>query len=619
MPEALPLVSGFHMWATLGIIALALVFYVVEWTPIEVTSIGVICALLLFFSIFPFPAPGHPDQLEPSGFLHGFANPALITVLALLVMGQGLVRTGAFDLGVRVLIEHMGRLGGLSLVVVLAVVAILSAFVNNTPIVVIFIPIMQMVAARLRISPSKTMMPLSFVAVLGGMTTLIGSSTNLLVNGALLEVGQRPLGFFEFSVPALVLAVVGLVYAVVLAPRLLPDRGSLVDKLFIGDGKQFVAQVTVQEGSSFVGKDAPGGMFEGFRDMTVHLVQRGEEAHLPPFEGLVLRPGDILIVAAPRKALTEFLSKHPGLLYSAPGGGGSSENGDGMPWRGKESMVAEAMVTPASRMIGRTLLQIGFHHQTHCVVLGIQRRSRMIRGRMTDIRLQAGDVLLIQGPSQDIDALGGHGDVLLIQWSQEELPVVDHAKRAVLIFLAVVALAASGVLPTVAAALTGALAMVVSGVLNVRQAARAIDARIVTAIAGALAMGLALEKSGGAAFLAGQAVAALQGFGPATILSAFFLLVAVFTNILSNNACAVLFTPIGVDIALMLGIPPHVFAIVVVLAANCSFASPLGYQTNLLVMGPGHYRFRDFVRAGIPLIVLLWVTFTLFGPWYFGV
>jgi di/tricarboxylate transporter len=243
----------------------------------------------------------------------------------------------------------------------------------------------------------------------------------------------------------------------------------------------------------------------------------------------------------------------------------------------------------------------------------------MIRQRITDIRLQSGDVLLIQGQPDDLTRLRRNRDVVLLEGSAEELPALDHAKRATAIFIAVVALAASGVLPIVVAALAGAAAMVMVGVLNVRQAFQAVDAKIFTTIGAALALGVALQKTGGAQYLAQALVSALEGATPATILSLFFLLVAVLSNIISTKTAAVLFTPIAVDLAQALGVEPQVFAVAVIFAANCSFASPLGYQTNLLVMGPGHYRFADFFRAGLPLIVLMWLVFTLFAPWYYGI
>ena len=608
----------FHMWGTFAIIVAALAMYASERWPLEVTSFVTVCVLLLFFHFFPVPGPKGRNLLDAARLLQGFANPALVTVLALLVIGQGMVRTGSLETGAQYLMRMGGRRAWILVPGIMAVVFVVSAFLNNTPVVVIFIPIMQTLAARIRVSPSKVMMPLSFAAVLGGMTTVVGSSTNLLVNSALIEVGQAPFRFFDFTVPGLVIAGCGFLYVLLIAPHLLRARASLVDALLTGGGRQFIAQITVSGTAKLLGAEAKGGLFPDLPDVTVRLIQRDEEAILPPFEGYSVRAGDVFIVAATRKALTDALSKDDGLLTPDLK---DLEEGDldtdGLLQR-RERVVVEVMVAPASRMIGQTLAQIGFRRRTGCIVLGIQRRSRMIRARMGSIRLEAGDELLIQGTHEAVRALRGERDVVLIESSAQELPFVEHALSAMAIFGAVILLAASGAVPIVVAALTGAAAMVATGVLNVRQAARSIDPSIVAAVGSALAMSVALQETGGAAFLARNIVQAFNGLGPAIVLSIFFLLVACFTNILSNNACAVLFTPIAVDMAQQLNIEVSIFAMAVVFGANCSFASPLGYQTNLLVMGPGHYRFTDYTLTGTPLILVLWGVFSLFAPWYFG-
>ena len=610
----------FQRWAVFAFILVGLVFYVFERAAMEVTSLGIICALLIFFHFFPVIHDGVP-ALTPGRILQGFANPALITVLALLVMGQGMVRTGVLDRGANLLLGVGGGSLTVSLLLILVAAMAVSAFLNNIPVVVIFIPIMQALAHRYGRSASKLMIPLSYGSVLGGMTTLIGSSTNLLVNSALIEVKATPFGFFDFTIPGLVMASVGLIYVLLVAPRLLPDRSGMADSIVDGDGKHFVAQITVTAESKLVGKGAPGGHFSVLPDKTLRMVQRGEQAILPPFEDFTVRPGDILVVSATRKALGNFLAEDPGLLYPAleedrdvPG-----QVTSGGRWLEGGQALAEVMVAPASGLAGLTLPQIGFRYKTHCIVLGLQRRSRMVRERITGIRLRAGDVLLVQGQPDDIAALKRFRDVVLLEWSAEELPVLDHAKRATLIFITVLALAASGVVPIVVAALTGAAAMVVVGVLNVRQAFQAVDPKIVTTIGAALALGVTLQETGGARYIAQGLLTTLGDAGPATILSLFFLLVAGLSNIISTKTAAVLFTPIAVDLAVAVGVEPQVFAVAVVFAANCSFASPLGYQTNLLVMGPGHYKFIDFVRAGTPLIVLMWIVFSLFAPWYYGI
>jgi len=287
-------------------------------------------------------------------------------------------------------------------------------------------------------------------------------------------------------------------------------------------------------------------------------------------------------------------------------------------WQVGNQILAEAMVTPASRHVGQTLVQIGFRYKYHCVVMGIQRRSQMIRARVTEVRLEPGDVLLIQGREADIEALRGDQDILLIEWTAAEMPAVNHATSTLVIFVGVIAVAALGIVPISIATLTGAGLMLATGVLNIRQATRAIDRTIVMMIAAALALGSALQATGGAEFLASILLAVLGDASPAIVLSAFFLLVAVLANLISTKATAVLFTPIAVGIANGLSLPVEPFAVAVVFAANCSFASPIGYQTNLLVMAPGNYRFVDFIRVGTPLLIIVWLVFSFVAPWYYG-
>ena len=598
----------FHMWVTLAFIVAALAVYAMERLPVEVSSLGILGGLMAFFALFPVPAGGGRHPVDATALLAGFANPGLITIAGLLIVGQGILQTGVLDRVAR-FADRAGRgIGWLSIAIALALVMVASAFVNNTPLVIIAIPIMQALAAHLGRPASHLLIPLSYAAILGGRLTLIGSSVNLLVASVLLDLTGRQLGFFEITVPGLVVAGVGFAYLLLAVPRLLPERASMAHALVEGAGKQFIAQLTVTPASKLVGTAAVGGFFPVLPELTVHMLQRAEHAILPPFEDLRIEPGDVLVVAATRKALTDALRADAGLS--------GGDNGDqGSP---RTQALVEAMVTPYSRFETQTLEAIGFRRHYDCLVLGIQRRSRMLRRRLTDIRLEAGDVLLLQGPRSAIRALRGDPDILLMEWSATDLPAAHHGRRAVAIFLGVVLAASSGVVPTVVAALLGALAMLVAGVLTLDQAVRAVDRRIVLMLAATLALCTALQATGGALYIANAVLAALDGAGPAVIHAALFLIIAAVTNVLSNNACAVLFTPVAVGIASQLGVDPAIFAIAVIFAASCSFATPIGYQTNLLVMGPGHYRFVDFVRAGLPLTVIVWLAYSAFAAWYYG-
>lgn len=621
MAELLTFVHGptFHMWVTLMVVAIAMVFYAADIMPLEITSCVVISILLLLFLFFPYEDGSGVLKIDTATILQGFSNPALLTVLALLVVGQGVVQTGALNTISAYILKCSFNSAYLAFFIVLVVVGLISGLLNNTPVVVIFIPIIAALAKEVDISVSKIMMPLSYVAITGGMTTLIGSSTNLLVSGTLINMGLRPLGFFDFVIPGAVLAGIAFVYIFLIVPRILPDRASLARSLMGEDGREFIAQIEIEPGSEFLGKKLESGGLPGFNDINVKMIQRGEHAFLPPFEEeLVIRSGDLVVVAATRKEIGRLLTKAPSALLQNQPGADHIRDEDDEDEVHTDTSLAEVIVTPASRMIGRTLEQIGFHHNHHCVVLGIQRHARVIRSRLSEIRLAAGDVLLVVGKSKDVLMLQESKDMLLLEWSAEEIHSGKKAPMAATIFAGVVGLAALNIVPIVVASFIGAGSMIMTGCLNLRQAKRSIDSQIIFIVVASLAMGTALQATGGAAFIAKHLIDLMHGASPYAVMSALFALMIVVTNVLSNNATAVLFTPIAVGTAQELKVPYEMFVFAVIFASNCSFMTPIGYQTNLLVMGPGHYKFVDFVKAGAPLAIIIWAAYTLFAPWYFG-
>lgn len=602
---------GIHMWITLAFIGVAVASYALEKISLELTSLAVVAVFLVFFYTYPVIGPGGDIVLGTRQILSGFADPALFTILALLVIGQGLVRTGALDDVARLLIAAGARRPQILIIAVLLSVMILSAIMNNTPVVVIFIPILSALASQLGRTASHIMIPLSFIAILGGNLTLIGSSTNLLVSGTLESLTGSGLDFFALTLPGLFLAAVGAVYVIFVVPKILSDRSTENGPTAGISGRQFVVQLHVNENSHLVGEKATSGMFKSLPQVTVRMVQRDNDILLPPFENVTLQPGDVPVVAATRATLTELLKKSPDLFEQSGG------QVDRRILPREHTVLAEVMITPASRLDGQTLTKSGLQAETNCNVLGVQRRSHMVRKALDSIRLQAGDVLLILGRRRDVLGLRANRDVVLLIWSATDLPMSHHAGRAIVIFAAVIALSASGLMPIVIAAISGAALMIAGGCLNIHQAARAVDRRIFLLIGAALAMGTALTATGGASYLAEQMIKALEGAPVTIVLSAFFLMVAIMTNMLSNNATAVLFTPIALSVAQNLGVPPMPFVLAVVFAANCSFATPMGYQTNLLVMGPGHYRFVDYLKVGVPLVIIIWAAFSIFAPWYF--
>jgi len=598
------------MWVTFGIVLIGVVMYALERVSIELTSAGVLAALLVFFKLF---APENSSNLDARSLLSGFADPALITIMALLAIGQGIFQTGALERPTQFIGSFLESHPRRTMFTVFAVAFVTSMFMNNTPVVVMFIPILSSMALQLRGSASRYMMPLSFICILAGMTTLVGSSTNILVAGVLDRMTDETVGFFDPAWPGIILALIGVTYIVFASKWLLPRR-TLLSNERAHSGQQYIAEIRITDKHPLRGVAPVAGLFPNLKTMTVRMIRRGDRKLLPPFEG-PLEPEDILNVSTTRRSLEKLLSSHPEYLEGMLSISGFKKTPDKAATR---MAISEAVIAPGSRMINRTIEQAGFRNQTGCLVLGIQRKSHMIREHMLDIRLQSGDVLLLFGYVPQIQSMRDSNDLMLLDWATRDLPDIRLATLARIIFAGVIMAAAFGWLPIVHSAFAGATLMIATGCLNIRQAFRAFDSKIFMLIGAAFAMGIALENTGGATYIAMNVINALQGFGPQILIGGLFLLVAIMTNLLSNAATAILFAPIAISVSAQTGIDAKILVLTVLFAANCSFATPIAYQTNLLVLGPGHYKFFDFCRFGIPLILLLWISYTLLLPYVYG-
>lgn len=595
-------------WLSFAVIGVTVVLYIAEWLSLEVVALGSILGLMLIGAA----APG--SGLDPGPLLAGFANPALISILALLVMGQGLVQTDALGAVISAVDQGRPRSAERLIPAVLVLAGLISGVINNTPVVVMFIPVLAALAARRRLSTQKIMMPLSYISILGGMTTLIGSSTNLLAAGIAFDAGVEGIDFFAFTVPGAIIAVAGGIYVIFVMPRLLPQAPPKAAGALPARHLQFISEVRLDHGHPLIGERSVAGMFPQLTNMTLRAIRRRGVNHVPPFEEMMLEEGDTLIVAATRERLTEALKNwrvfEPHHDAETDPEAGADEDTD--------FVVCEALVPPGSRLVNTGINQAGFLAQHGCLIVGIERRSRMPRQSLGEIRLEPGDVLLLAGRLPNVNRMRGLQDLVVFEWSTAPVPLNRFARRAQAIFVVTVLAIASGLVPTVVAAVGGAVAMLLAGCLNIRQAARAVDRRIVLLVGSAIAMATALEVTGGADLVARGLVAGMGEVPPALVMSGIFLIVAIITNVLSNNATAVLCTPIAISAAHSVGVEPLPFVVAVILGANASFATPISYQTNLLVMGPGHYRFRDFLVAGIPLVILVWLVFSVVAPWWYG-
>lgn len=614
--RVLPLI-GLDVWMVYAVIGLAIIAYASDRWSIEFVSLGIMAALLLVFSILPMVGPTLNDRfgisigaavqqgfVDPAFLLDGFASPVLFTILALLVIGQALFQTDALAPVARLATRIGGKREVLAILLIILIAGASSAFLNNTPVVVMLLPVIGAMAAKLPGGARPFLIPLSFATILGGTTTLIGSSTNLLVASTAERNAGYMLGFFDQSALAVLLVIAMLPYLLWIMPNILKkDAASVPTTTF--RGKQFIAEQRLVAGDALVGARATQGLFTGLKDITVRSVRRGPRLFLPPFDNLELMPGDTVVVAAKRDELVKTFV--------------ASTQAEEEDRRGVLSVNAsEAMLAPGARFVGQSIDVIAAYLGGEHKLLGIERRSRMPRVALDALRLEAGDVFLLASTDDGLENLRGQRELLILEETRAEIGNRERAPMAIGIFAVAIICVLLGFADLMVATVAAAFAMVATGCLNIRQATRAIDPRIVMMIGTALAMGAALQVTGGDRAIAAGVMALAADAGPTVILSAFFLVVAVLTNILSNNATAVLFTPIALQLAGDLSLPPEPFVMAVLLAANCSFATPIGYQTNLLVMGPGHYRFSDYVKAGAPLVVLYWLAFTLLAPWYFS-
>tara|TARA_R110002126_G_scaffold155833_3_gene303103 strand:- start:124935 stop:126773 length:1839 start_codon:yes stop_codon:yes gene_type:complete len=608
----------FHLLATFVIIGATILAYASEKLSMEAVSLGSLSVLLFLFGLVPFTSTAGVE-LTPARLLAGFSDPALATVIALLIVGQGLFATDAVDGPARAIGKLGGPSGRRAIFFVIVAAGLLSAFLNNTPVVVIFIPILTVIAAQRNYPGFKVFMPLSFMCILGGMTTLLGSSTNLIAAG-IAEDNGISISFFDLTGMGLMLAGIGGFYVLFIMPMMMRDRPSVMTRGHSTQGAQFIGEIPITPGHPFIGLQSHSGMFPGILDLTPRLMHRRDVPILPPFEDITLSAGDTLVVTGTRKAFSRALAHGNAVTDHDDGSdkGDSAEDQTESPRPGPDYHLVEAVIAPGSRFAGRTIQLSGIRARFGVSVFGVQRKSRMARMPLSEIRLEPGDTLLLGGNLQQVMQLRGDHDLLLLEHSAEPVPQSRKAVIAISIFLAIIVLSAFEILPIVVSAISGAALMLAFGCLTIYQAARAFDRQVFLLVGSSIAMATALQSTGGAALIADTTVSLLDGAPVPVVLSVLFLVMAITTNILSNNATAVLFMPIALGVAARLGASSEAFVAAVIFAANASFATPIGYQTNLLVMGPGHYSFRDYLRVGVPLVLIIWITFSLIAPWYYG-
>lgn len=601
-----------HGVAVLLLTAVALFLFTRDRLPLETSSLAIFIILITGFQLFPYERNG--VEIGPVDFLAGFGNEALIAICALMMVGKALETTGALQPLATIVSRAWQSRPVLALLVTLIAGAVLSAFMNNTPIVVLLMPILVGVSLRVNFPVSEVMLPMGLATIIGGMSTTIGTSTNLLVVGISQDLGLVKFGLFEFALPVAVVGGVGIFFLWLIAPKLLPDR---VPPMADITPRVFNSQLFIAEGSFAEGKTLSEVLAKTDGQMRVDKIQRSDSLFLAKLPSVKFQAGDRLFVKDSPDNLKHFERLLGATLYNES----DSEHpiNDETPLEAGGQQIAEVVVTRGSPLHLRSLAAASFNTSYGLLPLAIHRArapSSQVTGDLTTIRLRAGDVLLVQGTSDAITALKDSGTMLVLDGTTN-LPHTHRANRALGVMGFVVLAAALGIMPISISALIGVGLMLALGCLTWRDAAQSLSTPVIMIIVASLALGKALMGTGMADFLAFGFVNVVEGLPIPVILSAFILIMTVMTNIVSNNAAAVIGTPIAVSIATQLGADPIPFVLAVLFGANMSFATPFGYQTNLLILSAGGYKFSDFLRVGIPLTIVMWIGFSIVLPIFY--
>ncbi len=589
---------SFEAIMTLVVLAVAVALFISEKLPVDVVAMLVLASLLVI------------GLVSPSEALSGFSSEATITVAAMFVLSAGLAHTGA--------LVPIGRLFGkikrpwLFLVVMMLVIGPISAFVNNTAAVAVFLPMVLAATAANRQSPSQLLIPLSYASQMGGVCTLIGTSTNLLVNSMAKDLGHPGFGLFDFAPLGLVTMGAGFLYIMIFRRWLLPHHAAsgLTETYELG---KYITELRVMPGSPLIGKSVSQSQLGEKHSVYVLELLRGDQKHWAPRAEQLLE-GDVLLVRGDwekLKALKESSKLELDPEFKLQDSQFTGEDGD------DAKVLVEVMVAPGAHLIGKNLAQLDFQWNYNATVLALHRRGEVLREKVKDVALNVGDVLLMLCPRSELEIIRSNSNLVVLNERGEAKVPRKKALLAVAIMVAAVASAALGWLPIVASAILGGIALVATRCIGNDQAYAAIDWRVIVLLAGVLPLGIAMQKSGLAQIVADFGVNTVGGFGPVAVLAVIYLITALLTEAMSNNAAAVLITPIAFSTAVSMDVSPTPFLVAVLFAASTSFATPVGYQTNTMVYNAGNYRFVDFMKMGIPLNLLFWGMSVYFIPKFF--
>ena len=606
-------IPDYHGIAVLALTGVALILFTRDKIPLESTSFVVLLLLLGGFQLFPYPLSG--DTFGRLDFFAGFGNEALITICSLMIIGQAIERTGALQPLATLISKAWMSWPVLALLLTMITASVLSAFMNNTPIIVLLMPILVGVSLRTKFPVSNVMMPMGFAAIIGGMSTTIGTSTNLLVVGLARDTGIRDFSMFDFMLPVAIVGGIGILFLWLIAPRLLPER---TPPLSDTSPRIFNSQLLINEDGFAAGKELSEIMSETNGEIRIDKIQRNENLVLSPFPSVIVLPGDRLFVKDTSENLKHFEEILGATLFSLSDPDHPID--DETPINEEGQQLAEVVVTRGSPLHYQSLDGVNFGNKYGLMALAVHRArtpDSETTGDLNKVRLRAGDVILVQGTKEAIETLRDSGKMLVLDGAKD-LPQTHKSKRALTVLGSVIILAALGFLPISVSALIGVGFLLLLGCISWSDAAKALSTKIIMIIVASLALGKALVVTNMASYLAASFATAVGGLPIPIILSLFMLVMSIMTNIVSNNAAAVIGTPIAIGIAQQLQVDPEPFILAVLFGANMSYATPFGYQSNLLILSAGGYKFSDFLKIGIPLIFIMWVGFSIVLPTMYG-